>query len=83
MGLAFVILFPVGGLIIRFLASILPVPVKLHYSVQIFSFTIVLAAAGVGIYLSRGFQFTTFRTTPISPDPPSFPDIFPLFLSFM
>jgi hypothetical protein len=64
MGLAFVIFFPLGGIIIRFLASYLPVPVRLHYLVQIFSFALVLAGTGLGIWLSQGFQFSTTRTTP-------------------
>jgi hypothetical protein len=63
MGLCFVILFPLGAIIIRFLAAYLPVPTKLHYITQIFAFVSVLAAMGLGIYLSQGYQFTEFRTS--------------------
>jgi hypothetical protein len=93
MGLAFVIFFPLGGIIIRFLASRLPVPVKLHYGVQIFSFCMVIVGVGLGIYLSQGYQFTTFRTIPrkhthIYKPPLSFPSIasfcaFPLVFVFL
>jgi hypothetical protein len=64
MGLAFVVLFPLGGIIIRFLSPILPVPTVLHYSTQIFTFIGVIAAVGLGIYASIGEQFISFRNTP-------------------
>ena len=63
MGVSFVILFPLGGIIIRFLAPYLPVPTRLHYTTQLFSLSCILAAMGLGIYLSRGIQFIYFRTT--------------------
>jgi hypothetical protein len=65
MGLSFVILFPLGAIIIRFLSVYLPVPTRLHYSTQIFTFLFILAAMGLGIYLSVGQQFVYFRTFPI------------------
>jgi hypothetical protein len=61
MGLSFVILFPLGAVIIRFLSAYLPVPTKLHWITQIFTFLAVLSAMGLGIYLSQGYQFTEFR----------------------
>ena len=62
MGVSFVILFPLGGIIIRFLAAYLPVPTRLHYTTQLFTLLCVLAAMGLGIYLSKGIQFFCFRT---------------------
>jgi hypothetical protein len=61
MGIAFVILFPLGGVIIRLLSSILPARVKLHYGVQLFAVMIVLIAMGLGIYLSTGSTEISFR----------------------
>jgi len=62
MGLSFVILFPLGAVIIRFFAPYLPAPTRIHYSVQILSILVVLAATGLGIYISQGDQFNHFRT---------------------
>ena len=67
MGLSFVILLPLGAIIIRFLAAYLPVPTRIHYITQITSVLIVLAAMGLGIYLSIGEQFIYFRTTQSKP----------------
>lgn len=67
MGLSFVILFPLGAIIIRFLAAYLPVPTRLHYINQIASILVVLAAMGLGIYLSIGEQFIYFRTSQSKP----------------
>jgi hypothetical protein len=61
MGLAFVFFFPLGAIIIRFLATVLPVPTKLHYGVQLFSMVIVLVSMGLGIWLSQGENFTSFH----------------------
>jgi hypothetical protein len=66
MGSAFVILFPLGATIIRFLAPYLPAPARLHYGLQTFTFLSVLAAMGLGIYLSKDIQFHYFRTLPSS-----------------
>ena len=62
MGVSFVILFPLGGIIIRFLAPYLPIPTRLHYTNQLFTLLCVLSAMGLGIYLSKGIQFIYFRT---------------------
>jgi hypothetical protein len=75
MGLAFVILFPLGAIIIRFLAAWLPVPTKLHWITQIFTFIIVLVAMGLGIYLSEGENFYCFRT-PFSSIPLTIDQVF-------
>lgn len=65
MGLAFVIFFPLGAIIIRFLGKLLPVPVQLHYGVQIFSIVAVLAAMALGVQASIGMQFINFRNPPL------------------
>jgi hypothetical protein len=64
MGTAFVILFPLGAIIVRFLSRVLPLPVRLHYITQLFALAVVLAGAGLGIYLSRYIQFKYARTPP-------------------
>lgn len=64
MGLAFVIFFPLGAIIIRFLGKLLPVPVQLHYGVQIFAIVAVLASMALGVQASIGMQFINFRTFP-------------------
>ena len=67
MGTSFVILFPLGAIIIRFIAAYLPVPAtKLHYIIQISTYLAVLAGMGLGIYLSNGIQFIYFRIEPPS-----------------
>ena len=63
MGLSFVILFPLGAIIIRFLAPYLPAPTRIHYITQITSVLVVLTAMGLGVYLSMGDQFNHFRTS--------------------
>jgi hypothetical protein len=63
MGISFAILFPLGSIIIRFLTALLPVPVKLHYSTQLFTFVAVIVATVLGIYASDGMQFFYFRTS--------------------
>jgi hypothetical protein len=67
MGLSFVILFPLGAIIIRFLAAYLPGPTRIHYITQIASVLIVLTAMGLGVYLSVGDQFNHFRASPTYP----------------
>jgi hypothetical protein len=69
MGLSFVILFPLGAIIIRFLAPYLRRPARLHYLNQLFTLSLVFTALGLGIYLSQGDQFNHFRmhTHPIYP----------------
>jgi hypothetical protein len=61
MGLSFVIFFPLGAIIIRFLSNILPVPTMMHYITQLSAFLLVLAATVLGIYLSIGEQFMYFH----------------------
>lgn len=63
MGISFALLFPFGSIIIRFLTTLLPVPLKLHYSTQLFSFLAVIIATILGIYASDGMQFIYFRTS--------------------
>lgn len=69
MGVSFVISLPLGATIIRFLAPVLPVPTRLHYLTQIFAFICILAAMGLGIYMSKAMQFIYFRTPPQNPSP--------------
>src|SRR5579862_5358619 len=61
MGLSFVIFFPLGAIIIRFLSTILPLPTMIHYITQLGTFLMVLAATGVGLYMSIGAQFIYFH----------------------
>jgi len=67
MGLCFGLLFPFGGIVIRFLSSFLPKAVKVHYMIQLLAFALVLIAGGLGVYLSDGLQLSTFRIPPFSP----------------
>ena len=62
MGVTFVIIFPLGAIIIRFLSTLLPMPTKFHWMTQLFGFACVLTALGLGIYLSQGISFIYFRT---------------------
>ena len=68
MGLSFVILLPLGAIIIRFLAAYLPAPTRIHYITQIVSVLVILAAMGLGIYVSMGDQFNHFRTIQTRPN---------------
>src|ERR1700736_526186 len=61
MGLAFVIFFPFGAIIIRFLGGYLPVPARLHYILQLFTFGTVIISMGLGVYISQGQSFLYFR----------------------
>lgn len=60
MGVSFVILLPFGAIIIRFLSAYLSAP-TLHSINQFFALLCILAAMGLGIYLSQGMQFIYFR----------------------
>jgi hypothetical protein len=73
MGLCFGILFPFGGIVIRFLSSFLPPPVKIHYIIQLLAFGMFLVACGLGVYLSQESQLSTLRI--FSPPSPLFRDI--------
>jgi hypothetical protein len=61
MGIIWVILFPLGAIIIRFLGNRIKNAVGKHRAVQISTLVLLLAAGGVGIYLASGHQFTLFR----------------------
>ena len=67
MGLIWVILFPSGAIIIRFLGSRISNAVMKHRIVQISTLVLLLAAMGVGIYLAEDHSFTIFRTYPSWP----------------
>jgi len=62
MGIVWVILFPLGAVIIRFLGGILGSAVGKHRAVQITALALLSVAAGIGFYLAVGHQFTLFRT---------------------
>jgi len=72
MGLSFVILFPLGAIIIRFLGKVLPVPLQMHYGVQIFALVAVLASMALGVQASIGMQFINFRTLTPTPHKTNF-----------
>ena len=63
MALIWVILFPLGAVIIRFFGNILSNAVGKHRFVQITTLLLLFTAGGVGVYLARGHQFTLFRIT--------------------
>lgn len=56
MALVWVLLFPLGAVLIRFFHS-----VNKHRVVQIFTLLVLLGAGGVGVYLAWGNQFSSFR----------------------
>lgn len=58
MGLIWVILFPLGAVMIKFLSN----AVGKHRIVQITTLVLLFGAGGVGIYLAEGHQFTLLRT---------------------
>jgi hypothetical protein len=64
MGLIWVILFPLGAVIIRFLGNMTKNAVGKHRFVQISALSLLLLAAGIGVYLAWGHQFTAFRSLP-------------------
>jgi len=67
MGIIWVILFPSGAIIIRFLGNMLKKgAVGKHRAVQITSLVLLCIAAGIGFYLAVGHQFTLFRNPPPS-----------------
>lgn len=66
MGIIWVILFPFGAVIIRFLGDRMKNAVGKHRFVQISALVSLLAAGGAGIYLAWGHQFTAFRSIPRS-----------------
>jgi hypothetical protein len=61
MGLIWVIIFPFGAVIIRFLGSFVSRAVGKHRFVQISGLVLLLVAGGLGVYLAQGHQFTYFR----------------------
>jgi hypothetical protein len=61
MGLIWVILFPFGAIIIRFLGPFVSRAVGKHRFVQIGGLTLLLVSGGMGVYLAEGDQFTLFR----------------------
>jgi len=67
MGMIWVLLFPLGAVIIRFLGNITKNAVGKHRFVQISALFLLLIATGIGVYLAWGHQFTAFRTPPPAP----------------
>lgn len=61
MGLIWVILFPLGAVIIRFLGNVVSKAVGKHRIVQITTLVLLLCAGGVGVYLASGHHFSIFR----------------------
>lgn len=61
MGLIWVIIFPLGAVIIRYLGPFVSRAVGKHRFVQISGVVLLLVAGGLGIYLAEGHQFTLFR----------------------
>jgi hypothetical protein len=65
MGIVWVILFPAGAIIIRFLGNMLKSgAVGKHRAVQITSLVLLCIAGGIGFYLAVGHHFTLFRNHP-------------------
>jgi hypothetical protein len=61
MGVAWLIFFPLGAMVMRFLSS---KPVKIHQGIQIATLIVTLCAGGLGfylVYLHGGQHFTDFR----------------------
>lgn len=67
MGLIWVILFPLGAIIIRFLGGSMKNAVGRHRIVQISSLVLLLIATGIGVYLAWGHQFSAFRAPTMLP----------------
>jgi len=63
MVLIWVILFPLGAVIIRFLGNVLSKAVGKHRIVQITTLLLLFIAGGIGVYLASGHHFTLFRIT--------------------
>lgn len=61
MGLLFLVFFPFGAIVIRFLADLTPNPASKHRFVQLSSLFVLMVAVGLGIYLALGHQFSAFR----------------------
>jgi len=61
MGFVWVVLFPTGAIIIRFLGNHISNAVMKHRIVQVSTLLLLVIAAGIGIYLAWGHQFTLFR----------------------
>lgn len=61
MGVAWVILFPLGAIVIRFFSTVLPIPAKIHSVIQSVTALLVLAAGAAGFYLAWNHSFTEFR----------------------
>lgn len=58
-----VILFPLGAVIIRFFGNVLSKAVGTHRFIQITTLLLLFIAGGVGVYLASGHQFSLFRST--------------------
>jgi nitrate/nitrite transporter NarK len=63
MGIIWVILFPLGAIIIRFLGGWLSKAAGKHRAVQITTLILLLGAGAIGIYLANGNHFKLFRTS--------------------
>jgi hypothetical protein len=61
MALIWVVLFPLGAIIIRFFGSVISRAVGAHRIIQITTLLLLLGAGGVGVYLANA-HFTFFRT---------------------
>lgn len=48
---AWVIFFPLGGMLVRLLNG--PYAVRIHYIIQLFSYALFLTTAGTGIWMGR------------------------------
>ena len=64
MGLIWLILFPLGAIIIRFLGQFVSKATEKHRITQISAVILLLVAGGFGIYLANGHQLTLFRNGP-------------------
>jgi len=61
MGLAWLIFFPLGAIVIRFLGTWFDKPASVHRLIQLGTLFLVLGAVGVGVYLATGHHFTQFH----------------------
>lgn len=57
--LVFVMLFPIGGILVRLLSF--PGFVKVHIAIQLLGYTMWLAAFGLGVYMSDLYSYTSTR----------------------
>ena len=63
MALAFLILFPLGAIIIRFISTFINKPARSHQILQLGSLVLVLIGGGLGFYLAVPYHFRELRTT--------------------